>query len=123
MEDKSMSLLAIIGWILIGTVAATCLITFWDDIKVWLNNTAANAVEKVLGYGARERMHKATAKIDKIVNKIRNNTVVFTKKSNLETYYDKTTIVAESPIYEIPDDVISEINKNGSIVQVFEYRN
>lgn len=117
-----MSLLAIIGWILIGTVAASCLITFWDDIRVWLNNTAANAVERVLGYGARERMHKATAKIDRIVNKIRNNTVVFTKKSNLEAYYDKTTIVAETSTYEIPDDVINEINKNGSIVQVFEYR-
>lgn len=117
-----MSLLAIIGWIMLGTAVTACLVTFWDDIRNWLNNTAADAVEKVLGYGARERMHRAVAKIDKVINMIKNKTVVYTKKSELEAYYDKTTIVAEAPLYEINTEVIEEINKQGTLVQEFEYR-
>ncbi|MDD2495243.1 MAG: hypothetical protein PHE29_08625 [Tissierellia bacterium] len=48
-----MSLFAIIGWIMLGAAVTACLVTFWDEIRIWLNNTAADAVEKVLGYGAR----------------------------------------------------------------------
>jgi|LSQX01.1.fsa_nt_gb hypothetical protein len=117
-----MSLFAIIGWIMLGAAVTACLVTFWDEIRIWLNNTAADAVEKVLGYGARERMHRAIAKIDKVINKLKNKTVIYTKKTELEAYYDKTTIVSEAPLYEINSEVIEEINKQGTLVQEFEYR-
>ena len=70
-----------IGWVVAtAVIGGALLITFWNNIKNWLNNTAANAVERVLGYGARERMHRAVATIDKAMNKIRNRTVIYTKK-------------------------------------------
>lgn len=117
-----MSLLAIAGWFLIGVVAAGFLVTFWDDIKSWLNNTAANAVERVLGYGARDRMHRAVAKIDRIVNRIRNTSVIFTKANSFNTYFDKTTITAEVPCYEIDNRVLKEVESKGTLVQDFGYR-
>lgn len=117
-----MSLLGIIGWVLLGTVAVSCLVTFWDEIRVWLNNTAANAVERVLGYGARQRMHRAVARIDRVVNVIRNQTVVYTKRNSLDTYYDKTTLLAEAQPYEISEDVLKELSKKGQLVETFEYR-
>ena len=49
---------AIIGWIVVGVISATFFITFWDDIKRWLNNSAADVVEKYLGYDARQFMFK-----------------------------------------------------------------
>ena len=118
-----MSLLYLIGWAILGAVVATCLVAFWDEIRMWLNNTAANAVERVLGYGARERMHRATARIDRVMDKIRNRTVVYTKRSELDSFYDKTTLVSEESIYEISDDIINEINYRGVLIQEFEYRN
>lgn len=118
-----MSLLYLIGWVLLGAVVATCLVTFWDEIRKWLNNTAANVVEKVLGYGARERMHRATTRIDRVMDKIKNRTVVYTKRSELDSFYDKTTLVSEASIYEISDEIINEISYKGELVQDFEYRN
>lgn len=109
-------------WILAGAVLTGVIATFWEDIRGWLNSVAADFVEKHLGYGARERMHRAVATVNKVMNKLRNTSVVYSKKNRLDTYYDKTTIVSEAPIYEIDSKVIEEINKTGSIVQEFEYK-
>lgn len=117
-----MSLLAFIGWILVGVVATACLVTFWDEIRQWLNNSAADTVERILGYGARERMHKAVSRIDRVVDKVRNKTIVYTKKNDLDSYYDKTTLLAESPSYEIKHDILEEIRKSNGLVQEFQYK-
>lgn len=117
-----MSILATIGWFLLGAVAVGALATFWDDIRVWLNNTAADAVERALGYGARERMYRATCKIDKVVNMIRNQTVVLTKKNELDTMYDKVTMEVKMNTYEIDSKVLQEIANRGSLVETLEYR-
>ena len=117
-----MSILVAIGWIIVGTAAVGVLATFWDEVRQWLNSVAADFIEKHLGYSARQKMQKAVTCIDKVVNKIRNNSVIYTKKNNLDTYYDKTTILAETSIYEIDQKVLNEINKRGEIVQEFEYR-
>lgn len=117
-----MSILAFIGWVLVGIIATAVLVTFWDEIRSWLNNVATDAVERTLGYGARERMHRAVCKIDRIVNKIKNSTVIYTKKSELDSIYDKTTLVSEASLYEIDDNVINEIKNKGMLVQEFEYK-
>lgn len=114
-----------IGWLiagaLIGAVATTAIVAFWDDIREWLNSVAADAVEKAFGYSARNRMHRAVAKVNRVINKIRNNTVVYTKRNSLDEYYDKTTIIAEDDVYNIGEDVVKEINKKGEIVQEYKY--
>lgn len=114
-----------IGWLiagaLIGAAASVAIITFWDDIREWLNNVAADAVERVFGYSARNRMHRAVAKVSRVINKIRNNTVVYTKRNSLDEYYDKTTIIAEDDVYNISEEVVENINQNGELVQEYKY--
>jgi hypothetical protein len=115
-------LLAALGWFLVGSVAAGFLVTFWDEIRQWLNQVAADAVEKVFGYKARQAMHRAVAKIDRVMDKVRNTSTVYTKKNPLDTHFVKTDIVAEEQVYEIDHRVLEEIQKKGSIVQEFEYK-
>jgi hypothetical protein len=117
-----MSLLAALGWVLLGGLATGVVVTFWDEIRDWLNQVAANAVEKVFGYKARQAMHRAVAKIDRVMDKIRNKATVYTKKNPLDVNYVKTDIVAEAEVYEIDNRVLDEIQRRGSIVQEFEYR-
>lgn len=118
-----MSLIGAAMWVLVtGVVLTGVIASFWEDIRGWLNSVAADLVEKHLGYGARQRMHRAVSTINKGVNKLRNTSVVYTKKNELDAYYDKTTMVSEAPIYEIDNKVIEEINNKGSIIQEFEYK-
>ena len=112
-------------WIIIGAIAlfaGKCLVTFWEDIRQWLNTVAADAVERAFGYQARQRMHRAVAFIDKVMSKVRNTSIVYTKKSYSDLYFDKTTIICETGISDIDQDVVREIEKQGQIVQQFEYR-
>ena len=114
-----------IEWVIaaaVGAVLATCLIAFWDTIKELLNTVAADAVERALGYGARHRMHKAVAFVDRVVQRIRNQAVIYTKKYNNSLYFDKTTVVAECSVMDIEEDVLKEINKRGKLVQEFNYK-
>ncbi len=115
----------ILGWIIVGVVGAlfgAAVIGFWDKISHWLNNTAANAVERVLGYGARQRMHRAISKIDRAMDVIRNRTVVYTKRHELDSMMDKVTMEADASPYEIDQQVLKEINQKGKLVQEFEYK-
>ena len=112
------------GLFILGAImGGAALVAFWDDIKNWLNTVAADAVEKTFGYSARQNIHKAVAVVDKIIDKIKNNSVVYSKKSPTSTYFDKTTITAETGIENIEEDVLKELNKNGGrITQTFDYR-
>lgn len=113
----------IIGFIILGAIASACLITFWEGIRNWLNNTAANAVEKYLGYNARNFITKATSVIDKSMGMIRNKSIVYSKKNRLDTYYSKVTIEANADPKKIDTKVLRELEKNnGSLLQEFEYR-
>lgn len=118
-----MSFLAMAGWFLLGAVVTGILVSFWDDIKSWLNNTAADAVERALGYSAREKMHRAIVKIDRVVDKIRNKTVIYTKRHELDTFYDKTTLTSYANQHEFSDDVLSELSKEKEKIKEFQYRN
>ncbi|MDF2544646.1 MAG: hypothetical protein K0S47_4364 [Herbinix sp.] len=117
-----MSLLAIIGWVLLGAAATTILVTFWDQIRDWLNNVAADAVESVFGYRAREAMHRAIAKVDRVMDKVRSRSTIYAKKTPLDTHYVKTDIVAEAGVYQIDKEVLEEIKKKGELVQEFVYK-
>ena len=116
-----MSILAAIGWVVAGAVAAGVLVTFWDEIRNWLNNVAADFVERQFGYGAREKMHKAITTIDKMMDKVRNNSIIYTKRNKLDTYFDKTTIISEASVYNIDEKVLNEIKQKGKLVQEFTY--
>lgn len=117
-----LSTAAIIGWILVGAATTAVLVTFWEEIKNWLNNVAANAVEKVFGYGARKNMHKAIAKVDRVMDVIRNKATVYTKSNPLDKYFVKTDIVAKAPVSKIDSGVLEEIKKEGTLVQEFGYK-
>jgi hypothetical protein len=95
---------------------------FCCTVKDWLNNVAADAVERVFGYGARNFMHRAIAKIDRVIDKVRNRSTIYTKKNNLDTHFLKTEIISEAPVYEIDREVLDEIKKQGELVQEFGYK-
>lgn len=111
-----------LGWILLGALLTGALLYFWNDIKEWLNSTAADAVERVLGYKARKAMHRAICRVDRIVNNLRTRATVFYKKNPLDTYYDKIELEATAPVYEFEEEVLDEIKKKGTLVQEFGYR-
>ena len=112
----------IIGWVLLGAAATAVLVTYWDQIRGWLNNVAANTIEKVFGYNARNNMQKAVAKVDRVMDTIRNRATVYTKKDNLDKYFVKTDIVAKAPVNKIDSGVLEEIKKQGVLVQEFGYK-
>ena len=95
---------------------------FWNEIRDWLNNTAANAVESVLGYNARKGMQKAICVVDRVVNTVRNRAVIYTKKERLSTYMDKVTIEAKASVYEIDEEVLKEIREKGKLEQELQFR-
>ena len=111
-------LLAALGWVIVGGLLVGAIAKFWDEIRDWLNNVAADFVEKHLGYNARQKMLKATSKVDRIVNK----SVVYTRKNRLDNYLDKTTIIGEEDVYEVDQEVLNKIKQDGGMVQKFEYR-
>lgn len=117
-----MSILGIIGWVLLGAATTTVLVTFWDEIRNWLNNVAANTIEKVFGYNARNNMQKAVAKVDRVMDTIRNRATIYTKKTPLDKYFVKTDIVAKANVNKIDNSVLEEIKKEGVLVQEFEYK-
>ena len=111
--------LMVIGALFLGGAA---LVRFWDDIKNWLNNVAADAVERTFGYSARQNIQKAVAVVDLLISKIRNKSIVYSKKSSTDTYFDKTTITAETGIENVEEDVMRELRNNGNrLTQTYEY--
>lgn len=115
-------MLGLIGWVLVGAVLTGALLYFWNDIRDWLNNTAANAVERVLGYNARKTMQRAVCVVDRVVNHLRTRAVVYNKKNALDTHYDRVTLEATAPVYEIDDEVLQKIEQEGEQVQELQFR-
>jgi hypothetical protein len=116
-------ILTTIGFILAGAALVGVLARFWDDIKNWLNTVAADAVEAHLGYSARNNMQKAVAIVDRVLNVLKNKSVIYTKNSPTDTYFDKTTITCEAKVADVDEDIIQEIQKNGNhVTQTFDYK-
>lgn len=110
------------AWVIGSFIAAGALITFWDNIASWLNNVAADVVEEAFGYSARNKMQRAVAKIDGVMDKIRNRSTIFVKENRLDTHYLKTEIEAEADVYDVDSKIIDEIRSKKELVQEFEYK-
>lgn len=117
-----MSIIGALGWVLLGGLASGILVTFWDEIRQWLNQVAADAVEKVFGYKARQTMHRAVVKIDRVMNSVRNTSTIYTKKNPLDSYIVKTDVIAEAAVHEIDQKILNEIERKKTLVQEFEYQ-
>ncbi len=116
-----------IGWIIAGAIAGAILVTaidrFWDSIAGWLNSTAADAVERVLGYNARKFMQKAVTTVTKVHDRLHNKAVVYTRQSALDTVIHKVTLSSTAPVYDQEDDVKNLFERESTQVNTFEYRN
>ncbi len=118
-----MILTATLGYFVLGALCVGALIHFWDDIKDWLNEVAADAVEKVFGYNARNAMQKAVATVTRVFQTLKNKSVVYSKRNKSDLYFDKTTIECEMGVEEVTKDVLAEFDKNGNqLVQEFVYK-
>lgn len=116
-------ILTTIGFIVAGAIVAGVLARFWDDIKNWLNTVAADAVEAHLGYSARNKIQKAVAIVDRVLNIVKNKSIIYTKNSPTDTYFDKTTITCEAKVADMDDDIVKEMEKNGNhLTQTFDYK-
>lgn len=118
-------MLGTLGWIVlgavVGAVAVTVIDLFWDDIATWLNNTAADAVGRVLGYNARNHMQRAVTVISRLRDKLHNKAIIYTKKTPMDSFYQKVTYETEAPVYQIDDEVLEEVEEQGQLVQEFRY--
>lgn len=111
----------LVGIAIAGGLIAGAIVKFWEEIKDWLNIVAADFVEEHLGYNARTTMQKAVSTVDKVMNKIRNTSVVYSKRNRTDNYFDKTTLVGEEEVYEVSQEVLKEIQQKGSIMEEFKY--
>ena len=98
------------------------LLYFWEDIKNWLTNSAANAVQRALGYSARQTMLKAICGVDRVVNKLRTLATIYCKKNPLDTRIDRVKLEATAPVYEADKEVLQRIEKEGQWVHEFQYK-
>ena len=114
-------MLGLIGWVLVGAVLTGALLYFWNDIKAWLNNTAADAVERILGYSARKAMQRAICAVDRVVNTSRTQATVYYKRNRLDAYCDKVVLEATAPTYEFEEEVLSDIKEKGKLEQEFKF--
>lgn len=115
-------MLGVVGWVLVGVVLTGALLYFWNDIREWLNNTAADAVGRILGYNARKAMQRATCVVDRVINVLRTRACVYYKRDRLDIYYDKVTLESTAPVNEFEDDILEEIRRKGKLEQELQYR-
>ena len=118
-----MFVLGAIALVGLGALATMSLVTkFWNDIKDWLNNTAADVVQRHIGYDARRAMQKAVNKADRVMDKIRNVSQVYYRSDPLATHYDKVTMELTAPTYEFDDEFIKTINEQRVLTQEMGYK-
>ena len=107
-------------WVLMGLVASALVITYWDRIKRWLDTIVADKIEKIFGYGAKQRVHHAVSIADRVAGGIRNRVFVYVRKK-FGSGYDKYEEKECKVISEIEPEVVKEINEKGPIIQEFSY--
>ncbi len=98
------------------------LLRFWEGIRDWLTNTAANAVQKALGYSARRAMLKAICGVDRVVNKLRTLATIYCKKNPLDTHIDRVKVGCTAPTYEAEKEVLQRIEKEKQWVQELQFK-
>lgn len=110
-----------LGWIIVGGIvfASLALKYFWKDIAQWLNNTAANAIERKFGINARKTMQRAVCKVTKIMDKIDNVARVYFRMD--EHYLKQIDLHATQPEYETDDEVLQELDMKKELINEFRY--
>lgn len=116
-----MSLLFLLGWILVGTVASALLIRYWDTVRDWLNTTAADFVGRYLGYDARSRMQQAVVIVDRFMGKVRQRTTLMTLTPD-GTALDEVEVETLYHEHEIDQALLHELSNRRKIQQRFEYK-
>ncbi len=121
-----------LGWVIAGliglavgatVVAVTVSDRLWNKISHWLNNTAANVVEKVFGYKAKQNMHKAITAVGNIRDHfVHRNAVVYTKLNKTDSFYKKVTYEASASEEQFDSEILDKIHEEGELTQEFEYR-
>lgn len=110
-------------WVLVGAalLVGACAL-FWEDIRNWLTNSAANAVQKALGYSARQTMLKAICAVDRVVNKLRTLATIYCKKNPLDTRIERVKLGATAPTYDTEKEVLQRIEKEGQWINEFQFK-
>lgn len=121
-----------IGWVIVGlvglavgaaAVAVTASDRLWDKVRHWLNNTAADVVEKVFGYRAKQNMHRAITAVGNIRDHlVHRNAVVYTKLNKMDSFYKKVTYEASASEEQFDIEILDKIHQEGQLTQEFEYR-
>ena len=95
---------------------------YWDTILNWLNTTVANAIENVLGLGARERFFKAVSVADKFFSTkqgrsvaMNNSTLYVTKAGGL---YDVFDVECETPAEELGEEYLKQLRKSDNVLTI-----
>ncbi len=117
-----MFVLGVIALVGVSTLVMGLVTKFWNDIKDWLNNTAADVVQKLIGYSVRKALQKAINKADRVMDKIRNVSQVFYRSEPLATHYDKVTMEITAPTYEFDDEFIKTIDEKRVLTQEMVYK-
>lgn len=108
--------------IIAGVAVAIGVGVYWDRIKAWLNNTFADAIERTLGYSARNTAQKAIAAVDQVMDKVRNVSRIYSKESLSATKYDRVTIISEASITNVEEDMRDFLKENnGHATRTFDY--
>lgn len=116
-----MSLLFFLGWILVGAVASTLLVRYWDSVRAWLNTTAADFVGRYLGYDARSRMQQAVVLVDRFMGKIRQRTTLTTLTPD-GAALDEVEVETLYHEHEIDQALLQQLAEKRQVQQWFEYK-
>lgn len=110
------------GWVIAAGIVIASLVVrhFWEDIAAWLNNVAANAVERKFGINAKKLMQKAVCRVTRVMDKINNVARVFLK-ADKTGYLRQIDIKATAPIYELDEDVRQELDNKKELVNNFTF--
>lgn len=110
-----------LGWVIAAGIifASLAIKYFWEDIAQWLNNTAANAIERKFGIDARKTMQKAVCRVTRVMNKIDNVARVYFRMD--EHYMKRVDLHATQPEYETDEEVLQEIDMKKELINEFTY--
>ena len=95
---------------------------FWNDIKDWLNNTAADVVQEYIGYDATKAMQKAVIIAERRDDDICVIAHVYYQSDPQATHYDKVTMEVTAPTDEFDDELIKTINEQRILTQEIQYK-
>lgn len=96
--------------------------SFWTAVKDWLNNTAANIVEKHLGYNARRQFVKSLCTAERQIDKIIGKDILYIRESPSAQKYKKLTVNHSSKSINYDQQLINYIDEERSIVNTMDYK-